>query len=337
MPLHDNGKARGYLEVINGMAVDDRPAFAKTIPNLSEFEDGLMQVGCPLPDIDALMVELEFYRRPGQPSDDSAVELVRVLSESIRTPDENSAVDPLVNVPESHKPRFSTGVTALDRMTGGGGYGLTTCAGDAKAGKTLFAFNCAVEACLSDAAWRCVYINAELDRREAIMTIMRKTNGKIPERLAERMTLVTPDYTFQPRDAISRVREAIQPGDDKVLIVLDSINALIDLSSDGSGDEVIDYWSASALWRNFAVRATKNSGGRIAFLAVSETTRDGKIKGAALEYKSDLCVTICKDAQNPSLVDIDVMLSRSTPSGPLGTYYRDWLNCKFNQCDNTFK
>jgi hypothetical protein len=337
MPFHENGKARGYLEMLNDIPLADRPEFASTIPDMKAFEDSLLEAGCPLNEIDQLITELEFYRSPNSKVDDPAVELMRVLSESIRIPDENSAIDLLESTLESRKPRFKTGLASLDQMTGGGCYGLTTVAGDAKAGKTLFAFSTAVEAALSPEAWKVVYFNAELDRNEAIMAVIRKCEGKIPPELGERMTLITPDYTFQPRDAISRIREAIELGDEKVLVVLDSINALIDLSSDGSGDEVIDYWSAAALWRNFAVRATKNSGGRIAFLAVSETNRAGGIKGAALEYKSDLCVKICKDDQNPTLVDIDVMLSRSTPSGPLGTFYRDWLNCKFKQCDNTFK
>lgn len=328
----DNPKARAHLEALHDIPIADRSEYALTIPDMVAFEDGLLEAGCPLDEIDALITELEFYR--STKIDDVAVHLMKILGQSVLAPDENSAVDPLKTIPEVVKPRFPTGVPVLDRMTFGGGYGLTTVAGDAKAGKTMFAIGAAVEAALD--GWKVVYINAELDRSEAIMAFMRKCGGQIPSQITERLTLVTPDYTFQPSDAIARIREAVGFGDDRVLTVLDSINALIDLSSDGSGTKVIDYWSALSLWRNFAVRATKLSEGRLAFLVVSETNRQGQVKGGSLEYKSNLVVRIQKDPSDVAMVELDVTLSRSSPSGSLGRFFRNWEKGVFAELDNTY-
>jgi KaiC/GvpD/RAD55 family RecA-like ATPase len=176
----------------------------------------------------------------------------------------------------------------------------------AKAGKTMFAMGAAVAAARD--GWRVIYINAELDRNEAIMAVMRNCGGSIPEVIRENMKLVTPDFTFQPDDAVDRVRQAVQLGDERVLIVLDSINALVDLSSDGHGAQVIDYWSANSLWRNFAVRATKLSLGQLAFMVVSETNKDGAVKGRQLEYKSDMVVRIQRDREDDSVVSMDLRI-----------------------------
>jgi predicted ATP-dependent serine protease len=310
------------------MPPSDRVEWAKTIPDMSKFEDGLLDIGCSLSDIDALLTELEFYRKTENPG--AAADLIQALADALNRPRENSAVDPLVTISEKPKPRFPSGITELDTLTAGGGYGLTTIVGDAKAGKTMCAIALAVESAL--AGWRVIYINAELDRNEAIMAVMRCGGGEIPEAVRENMTLVSPDFTFTPNDAITRIAEAVQLDDERILVVLDSINALVDLSSDGEGRE-LDFWTANSMWRNFAVRSTRKTFGRVAFAVVSETNRDGEVKGRALAFKSDLVVRISKDKEDSSMVEIDVTHSRSTPAGQLGLFKRDWLNGRFVRCE----
>ncbi len=318
--------AKDKLAVLQGLHIDDRAEFAKAIQDLSAYEDELMEAGCPLDAIDELITELEFYR--GEQKPDLTSTLMQDLLESVQKPASRSSVDPLEVIPEKYKPKFPTGVAAVDHLTGGGGYGLTTEGGDAKVGKTMFAVGAAVSA--ARAGWRVIYVNAELDRNEAVLAVMRFCGGTIPNYVSEMMTLVTPDFTFQPMDAITRVQEAVQPGDDLILIVLDSINALVDLSSDGAGDK--DFWAVNSLWRNFAVRTTRKTLGKIAFLVVSETNKDGGIKGRALEYKSDLVVRIQRDKERDEMVSIDVTHSRSTRAGELGRFRRNWLSGKFEAC-----
>ena len=325
----DNPKAREHLEILNSIPIGDRSEYALTIPDMANFEASLTLSGCPNDEVDELITQLNFYRE--NKVDDVSITLMQVLAESVKQPSENSEVDKITTIELSSQPRFPTGVAAVDNMTFGGGYGCTTVAGNAKSGKTTFAIGAAVEAAL--AGWRVIYLNCELDRSEAIQAFMRKCGGTIPEQVSERLTLVTPDVSFQPRDAIGRIREAVGWGDDKILCVFDSINALVDLSGEGDND----YWGALSVWRNFAVRAAKLSKGSLAFLVVSETNRLGQVKGGSLEYKSSCVIRIQKDKCDNSMVELDVMLSRSSPAGSLGRFYRDWGRGSFAQCDDTFR
>lgn len=323
MHSEPSAKARKYLEALNALPIQDRPEYARVIPNLSAFEDELLELGCPLDDIDALMTELQFYR--GESPSDSSMKLAAFLRAALERPAETSTVEALAGAEPTYKPKFPTGIWPVDFLTGGG-YGVTTIGGDAKAGKTTAAICAAVAACR--AGWRVVYVNAELDRNEAILAFMRACGGEIPGVVIENLTLVTPDFAFTPLDCVNRASAVLEFGDARMLLVLDSINALVDLTSDAMGGGG-DYWAANAVWRNFAVRATKLSLGKIAFLCISETNKDGGIKGRTLEYKSDLVVRITKDPSDFELVDITVTHSRSTRSGECGSFRRDWENGRF--------
>ena len=306
-----------------GLPVTDRRDIATAISDMTAFEDGLMANGCSLPEIDECITLIEYYRDE-RPRDES-VELMGILAASLLTPAENSTLLTDFDSEREHKPRFQTSLSALEKLTRGG-YGLTTVGGDAKAGKTLFALGTAISAAMQ--GWRVVYFNAELDEAEILLAVMRYCEGSVPDIVRANLTIISPDFTFQPADAVRRVQEAVRFGDTRVLICLDSINALVDMASGGDGG---DYWAANATWRNFAVRATRLSQGRLAFLVVSETNKDGGIKGRSLEFKSDLVVRIQKDKDESDGVTIDVTHSRSTRSGPLGRFTRDWDRGRFVQ------
>lgn len=255
---------------------------------------------------------------------DISQELMRILKACIVRPEQNSYSDTPDRAPEAAKPKFPTSIHAVNDLTGGG-YGFTIILGDAKAGKTTFAIGSALEA--AKEGWRVLYLNAELDRNEIILAIRRYCRGSLPKEVVENLLIVSPETTFEPSDAIRRMEEHIQLGDEQLLFVFDSINALVDYTSEGRKD--LDYWSVQDLWMNFAVRATRASYGKIAFLAVSETNKDGRAKGIKVEFKGDMVVKISKHADDSSYVDLDVTLSRSTRSGELGKHYRDWHSGRF--------
>ncbi|MEE9382883.1 MAG: hypothetical protein V3V08_05655 [Nannocystaceae bacterium] len=328
MPFSD-AKAREWLEDLRGLHIADRPEYARTVPNMSAFEDQLLEAGCPTGEIEDLIQELEYYRGGTTPEPDPSIRLMAILAASVVVPAENSTVVETTEIKIQHKPRFPTMLPALDLLTRGGGYGLTTVGADSKAGKTMFLVGTAVES--AKAGWRVVYLNAELDRNEIIMAVMRYCGGIIPDAVKSNLSIVLPDVSFQPADAIKRVQEAVQPGDSRILILPDSINALVDLSSDGQGS-VMDYWTANSLWRNWSVRATRQSQGRLAFCLASETNKEGRIKGRQLEFKSDLVVRIKKDPESVDGVSIDVTDSRSTRAGWLGDYLRNWEKGRFDLC-----
>ena len=311
------------LERTFGIPAKGRAEYARSIPDLNQLEDEMLENGQSVTAIATLIQELEAHRNVAVPP---AVDLMRILRNSLEVPDSNSTMSRASEIEYSEKPRFQTSIAALNALTRGG-YGLVSAGGDPKVGKTTFAIGPAVEASLD--GWTVVYLNAELDDREAKLAVMRYCGGKIPDQVKKKLFIVNPDYTFQPRDAIERVGNALSPDDDKVLVVLDSINALVDLSSDGRRGEVLDYWSAHSLWRNFALRSVRASLGRIAFLVVSELNKDGQSPGAQLAYKSDMASAIQKEDSRDETVEIEVTHSRSTRAGHLGTFLREWEKGRF--------
>lgn len=324
-PFSNSQKAKENLETLRDLHINDRPEYAKVIPNLSVYETGLMKDGCPLSEVEALIQELAYYRGESSPP---SVRLMALLVESLKEPDEKSEAFSAGGSTTAKKPRFPTSVSWLNEMTGGG-YGLTTVAGDPKVGKTMFACGTALEAARD--GWRVIFFNAELDRNEMMQAVMRYCGygQPIDQTIKDHMTLVSVDYGFQPLDAIKRVREAVHLEDERVLIVLDSINALVDLSSDPvNGSAGIDFWAANSIWRNFAIRATRLTLGQIAFLVVSETNAQGGVKGRALEFKSDLIIRLLQDKEDRETIEIDVT-SRSTRSGNLGQFMRDAVNGRY--------
>jgi predicted ATP-dependent serine protease len=332
MDCKPNERAAYWLDQLRGMPEADRKEFCEAIPDLSKFEDDLMEAGCPLDEIDELLGEFQTYRNMVDP--DPSAALAMALIEAIDTPGETSEVSALDDIKHELKPKFPTSVGQVNALTEGGGYGLTTVGGSAKVGKTLFAFGTAVEAC--KAGWRVVYLNAELDKSEAAIALARYCGGMIPPFVKNNFTLVNPEIGFRPHDAVARAHEALQFYDNRMLIVMDSINALAEFTLDGTKGRM-DYWAANALWRNFAVRATRKSFGKIAFLCVSELNKDGGIKGGSLEYKADLVVRISADTSNTEYVDIDVRRSRSTASGELGKFRRVWNRGRFDAIPGSWR
>lgn len=298
--------------------------YARKYSDVSKLEDELLEAGCPQVEIEDLLTELAYYR--DLTTANESIRLMAILRASLDQPGESSTIVETKATEAEGKPKFPTALDKLNVMTRGGGYGLTTVGGDAKTGKTTFAVGAACAAAAD--GWRVVYFNAELDEVEIVQALMRYGGGEIPVGCSDRLRIINPDFTFQPCHAVERVQQAVQLSDSRVLIVLDSINALVDLSGDGLDGE---YWALNSVWRNWAIRATKQSRGALAFLVTSETNQHGGIKGRQLEFKSDLVVRIMK-AEDKSQVDrvaITVTHSRSTTSGPLGEFFRNWRTGRF--------
>ncbi len=322
MPYSNNSAQQIHSQLLLTI-VSERPQFAQDLPHPSQLEDDLLEAGCPVGEIEELLTELDHYRRKNPFIE--ATRLMQILKASIEPPPETSRQIPVISAARRKKPRFRTMLESLHHMTGGG-YGLTTIGGNAKAGKTTFAIGTAIEAAQN--GWGVVYFNGELDADEFGDASFRYCDRTIPIGLSVHMSAFQPEIGFTPSDAVKRIEECVELQDTQLLIVLDSINALVDMSSESSG---VDYWTANGIWRNWAVRAVRESKGKIAFLIVSETNVDGKIKGRTLEFKSDLVITIIKDKEHNDRVDIEVTHSRSTPAGELGTFKRVWEKGRFTR------
>ena len=134
-------KASQIFNELVALPLTQRREYAEQWPDLDALETELMDAQCPDAEVDLVLSRLQFYQ--GGMIDESA-RLYGMLRASIQPPDVNSTRAAAANIEETFKPRYRTMIPALYNLTFGGGYGLTTVAGDAKAGKTMFAIGAPV-------------------------------------------------------------------------------------------------------------------------------------------------------------------------------------------------
>jgi hypothetical protein len=121
--------------------------------------------------------------------------------------------------------------------------------------------------------------------------------------------------------------EGINHDADRLLIVLDSINRIVDFSL-GEGDE--GYWKALADWAAWGMNSRRTTDGRISWLVVSELNSQGQVKGRNLEYTADMVIRISSTSVD-DVVNIDVPYSRATRAATIGPAFRDFERGKFVQ------
>lgn len=329
MPLVLIGNAGGpedveFWEVQLGIPSDpvERAKWARDLESVIAFGDEAEKSPISQSVIANWILEFEGYRIG---INDPSLRLIEALKQSLEKPEESSKLSGVEDVDMGiRKPRFRTSLEALNNWTGGGGFGLMVIGGTAKAGKSMFAIGTAIEAARQ--GWRVIYNNGELDRNEMLQAVMRYSQGPISHLVKERMHIVSPDVGYTPWNAVERVGDCIQIGDDRILVVLDSINALVELS-----EETIGHWTAHGAWRNLAVRSVKKTEGQVAFILVSELNKDGNYHGGHLDYKADLALRIQKVKDSDELVEIDITHSRGTKAGSLGRFLRDWPTGRFEK------
>lgn len=222
-------------------------------------------------------------------------------------------------------PRWPTALEALDAMTKGGA-GFVVFAGQPKVGKSMLALGSAIEA--ARAGWRVLYCNAEMSPDEMARRIASYVGDEWDEKLVGQMEVFNLNVGVTLELALREFLDSVQTRDSRLLIVIDSINRVVDMGlGDGTSDS--DYWGAMRKWSNFAMQARRHSEGVVSFLVISELNRRNEVKGQNLEYTADLVVRLSNDRDDRDCAKIDVMLSRSTPSGYLGSFRRDWNRCRF--------
>lgn len=228
--------------------------------------------------------------------------------------------------PGESMPRYPTGLTRLDHLTAGGGYGMTVIAGRPKCGKSMLAMSTALEA--SRAGWKTLYLNGELTRTEIANRVLRFCSDRVPEGVCERMSVHPVELGVSVPGVLQKIQERIGPEDDQLLVVLDSINRIVDMSQcDGSEH---GYWHTMREWQEWLRRCSQISEGRFASVVVSELNTGGHIKGRSLEYAADLCVSIepVKDMPDGT-VEISAPYARASAGGSLGLFRLDWASGRF--------
>lgn len=330
--------ARKALRELGHLRLDDAIAFANTIDadafGLQNGKDSDALAWCRLAD-----VTLREYRlaicEPGTRLGLAVQRAVRPRGTEIHARD--------LTAPSGKCPRYPAGLESIDHVTGGF-YGVTCLGGAPGVGKSLVALRSALEAAV--AGWRVLYYDCELGARNFASRVMRVVRTE-PEsfgpaisndcdgpdlqpsrwsHFGHRLT----DAPFRPRDLtrladlsawVQDILELIHHFDQRVLIVLDSVNqAARMLSSQGTNEE---GWRLTRQIAELAREVRKETNGEVAWLLVAELNRQGTIAGKDLEYIADLDVRMQRGTET-GFTSIRVAKGREGGEGDFGDYLRDW-------------
>lgn len=217
-------------------------------------------------------------------------------------------------------PRFGSPIHELDRATHGGLYGVTGLGGDAGAGKSFLALGTALLAALrGDCA---IYLAAEMTRDQIANRLYWLAGrwdhpAEDVDRLLNEFKLAI--LQVPPRTEYAALMSDIGAGlygEDRALLVVDSLNALL---TSLVGEE--SYWDRYERLLATIVEVRKQSEGLFGALVLSELNQDGVSKGRRLEYQADLMLHM-RQSKAKRTAKITIAKNReSGDSGPLG-YFR---------------
>jgi predicted ATP-dependent serine protease len=257
--------------------------------------------------------------------DNVPLTLIEILSQSRK-----NAVAPVQwsspneDLPSATTPFWGTGCEPIDELTGGGA-GMVVCAGVPKVGKSLIALSSSVEAARS--GFKTIYVNAEMSNGHLLQRFhnyMKKRDPVVGANL--HIAHVGPGLTIDT--LFSSIKNfVIQDEPEKLLIVLDSINRIVEFGCSAEGSEE-SYWKLLADWSAWAMNSRRASEGRISWLLISELNSQGTVKGRNLEYTADIVIRINGTGVD-DVVEIDVPYSRLSKSGRIGMAYRDFSAGRF--------
>jgi predicted ATP-dependent serine protease len=253
-------------------------------------------------------------------------ELVDILEESlIRATDtvERASLDE----EGAQTVRFPSGIGDVNERCGGF-YGVTTIVADTGLGKSMAAIGSAVECAL--AGIKVVYVNAELPMRPFSHRVKTRVNSSVSEvPLSERAELMRRNFMpYTARGGLSfeditrAVLSCITPKDKRVLVVLDSVNTITEMSD---GEDYFEMLNRLGLW---AMESRRGSEGDIGWILVSETNQRGEVKGGKLGFLSDVVLHLAK-TDHEEYVKLVVMKGREGGGGDLGQFYREWQTGHF--------
>jgi hypothetical protein len=213
--------------------------------------------------------------------------------------------------------------------TGGGFYGTACIAGRFKLGKSMLALRSAVAAALK--GWTVIDHDLESDDTELAIRLLNILGVGAPHWPAE-MDLFNIRTWGQGADLhkIADVTaQLIQPGDTKVLVMIDSANRLAKrmVRNDTKYRGGHGYFRALEDVFEWASSATRFSEGRMGMLLTAEQNRAGSVVGMDPEYSSD-CILYIRGGDVPGEVELE-FVSRRTRSESLGIYERRFGECRF--------
>jgi hypothetical protein len=201
----------------------------------------------------------------------------------------------------------------------GGFYGMTVVAAEPGTGKTFLGIANAIEAAATQ-QWQVVMFAAEDDYDGFRDRFNRYLNANPASKTC------IPYLHFHsvgkgqtPRSLTDTVMHAVDINADiPILIVMDSINSIVNLG----GGNYLKSLSDFGLW---AALSRRISEGDVSFFITSETNKSGEAKGEALPYWADVYLQMKKVKGSDFIVDMTLAKTRRTPGeGPMGKYLRRW-------------
>jgi hypothetical protein len=266
----------------------------------------------------------EFFSNPEHPGGHKAW-CATFLALDSWTENETRPVEITGNVDDTLQ-RFPSTLDYIDHHCGGF-YGLAVILGASKTGKTMLALGSCIEAAATE-EWQVVYLCAELDQHE-LATRLNRYFAAHPASTScqDFLHVVFVGKGQTPEMIQAQVQMVTAPGGPPILICMDSINTITEMSGQNYLSTLRDY----ALW---AMLSRRMSNGAASFLIVSETNKIGGAKGGKLEFWADQVVKISrpkKGAKNGLVpVRLDLMASRRTGGeGDMGIYLRNQQTCRF--------
>ena len=270
-------------------------------------------------------IEAEVYKIQAFVSSRPGTQIVATLNESRHT-----STNPVEWQDADEKafevsPHWSSGNPAVDEILDGGLYGVAVIAGAPKVGKSLMSISSAV--CAARSGWRVIYCNAELSRAQ-MSRRLQNYMGEIDPTVVENLSIANISPGISLDQLCGEVENRIATSDTRLLIVLDSINRVCEMSQ--TEDTENGYFQLIRDWSAWAMNSRRATEGRISWLLVSELAQHGGVKGRNLEYLAD-CVVRINATISDDIVDIDIPYSRSTRSGSVGSLVRDFKTGTFER------
>jgi predicted ATP-dependent serine protease len=219
---------------------------------------------------------------------------------------------------ESHDEPWLSTIAALDHRCGGF-YGISVIAGGTGCQKTTTALQSALRAAADGT--RVLYVGAELDELE-LARLIRQIVDAHPtyKRAVGTFKAIDICGDLTEDDLSQLIEESMQLEDERLLIVLDSINTICAWSDE-------DYWTAYRNVARWAMTVKKASRGAVRFLVVSELNQRGEIKGLNMEYWADLVLLVTRedrDEEFSSKFKLLVSKARRGHQGNLGEFCYEW-------------
>lgn len=193
--------------------------------------------------------------------------------------------------------------------------GLAVFSGKSSSGKTAAALPSAMEAAL--AGWNVMYLAAEAPsvvRNRAMQWCRGRGLPAWPERFDLRYT--PPDMTLERfQKAVTKFAVT-----DRTLVVLDSINSLVDSFVTDDDVHGIGPLKRLAMWM---MRVRQYTQGEVSFLVLSEANASGETKGRALDHKADISVNFEKGSDDWTVKKVFVVKNWWGVPGPVGDFEYD--------------